>query len=384
MSASQSKTILVAATTPGFFLDLLKGQFVELSNLYKLIVCCPAASELQEFCDTNNIIFQPLDIRRKPSIVSDIKATIAVTNIIRQHQPDLVMTYNPKAGFIFALSRIFNRRNIFIHNFTGLIFPYTNGLKKFILASFDKFVLFAADICIAESDGVADQLRSLSVSNANIVKVGYGHVAGVDISRFNYSNNELRKEIRDSFGLTSKEIVCIFVGRITPDKGVLELIDAYNQMKPDKPLLRLFLVGDADDNLDYFTTVENAISDQPGITHLGRRNDIPALMKAADFVALPTRREGFSNTGLEALASGVPLLINDVPGVPEMLSGAGLGIIMSGNDTNSIADGISEMLVYIENIGPAEKDECAKQIERKYSRDQVTNNYLSFVKDALS
>jgi len=379
----QRRTIIVAATTPGFFLDLLKSQFVELSKRYNLVLCCPAASELQKFCADNNILLEPLNIRRKPSIVSDVRVTIAVTHIIRKYRPALVMTYNPKAGFVFALAKTFYRRELFVHNFTGLIFPYAGGLKRLILASFDKFVLYTADVCVAESDGVAVQLRSLNVSSANIVKIGDGNVAGVDFSRFHFPDSELRKQARDSLGLVSEEIMCIFVGRITPDKGVLELIDAFSQVKLDRPELRLLLAGDADDNLEYYAAFENAITDQSGISHLGKRTDIPALMQAADFVVLPTRREGFSNTGLEAQASGVPLLINDVPGASETLSGEGLGVLMSGNGADSIADGIREMLVYIKDVDATKKYACAKRIKKAYSRDQVTVNYLSFVEKML-
>lgn len=384
MITSQSSTIIIAASTPIFFLDLLKNQFVELSKLYNLVLCCPVASELQEFCADNNILFEPINIRRKPSLVSDVRVTIAVTRIIRKHRPALVMTYNPKAGFVFALAQCFCRRTLFVHNFTGLIFPYVGGIKKFFLASFDKFVLYTADVCVAESDGVAIQLSSLNISRANIVKIGDGNVAGVDFSRFDYPDSKLRKQARDSLGLFSEEIVCLFVGRITPDKGVLELIEAFSQVKLDRPELRLLLAGDTDDNPDYYTAFENAIADHPGILHLGKRTDIPVLMQAADFVVLPTRREGFSNTGLEAQASGVPLLINDVPGVSETLRGEGLGIVMSGNGTNSIVDGIREMLVYISDIDATKKYACAKRIEKAYSRDQVTANYLSFVEKILN
>ena len=138
-----------------------------------------------------------------------------------------------------------------------------------------------------------------------------GSSGGIDLERFDYKKRDLfRKEIREKCGIEEEEFVYIFAGRITKDKGVNELFEAFFKLTQG----RLLMVGKVEEisNLN-FQLYNKALSDKR-IIFVQPTMEIEKYYCAADVLVLPSYREGFGNVVIEAAAMGTPAIVSKIPG----------------------------------------------------------------------
>ena len=138
-----------------------------------------------------------------------------------------------------------------------------------------------------------------------------GSSGGVDLERFDYSRRfEYRKEIRKKYGLSEKDFVFGFVGRITRDKGVNELLHAFSKIKNAK----LLMVGEAEGASTLKQQLYTSSLTNPNIVYTGQVFDVEKYYAAIDVLVLPSYREGFGNVIIEAAAMGTPAIVSNIPG----------------------------------------------------------------------
>ena len=375
---------MLSASTSNFFLYLLREFVSKLSKEYNVLICCPTSDILQEFCEREGAKHITLDIARKPRLVKDIATLVLAQRIVYKYEPDLIMTFNPKPGFVFACIKKINSNVRFVHNFTGLIFPYRKGIVRTILLGMDKFVLKASTTSVAESMGVLEQLKRATGEFQSIKVIGYGNISGIDPGKFYFPDLKKRMELRQTYGFSRSSIICLFVGRINRDKGIVDLVRAFKSVQNHNIDMKLVVLGAYDDNQSYNELFDFEIKNNSAITYLGRRNDVNFLMQASDLLISPTLREGFSNTILEAQACGLPVIANDVPGVYETVSKTGLGYIIKSNSEMDIKNGLNDFVINLKHITDKQKSVCAEYIKNKYNKNDVSNNYVRFVNEVIS
>ena len=379
------KTILFSATTPNFFTVLIFDLLRVLAKEYRVYVCCPSSPDLDEFCRSHDLIHVPLAIRRKPQPWSDIKTAMTALRLLVRYRPDLIITYNPKAGLIFAIAARFFRRAAFVHNFTGLIFPYVQGWRHHLYAKLDDFIQASTTVTVAESQGVAKFLAARQVAPEKIQIIGNGNVAGVDFTRFGPPSEQARNRARAARGLQDRDICAVFVGRINADKGVLDLITAADRVFERTPQFRLWIIGALDDDPVYNQQFTAAASARQWLTYWGRQQNMPEFLHAADFMIQPTKREGFSNAVLEAQACGLPVIVNNVPGVSETLGQTGHGIIIyEAISQTSLYQNIMKFIDRRQEFTNQKGIECAKYIKLFFSKDVVVANNCKFIASILN
>jgi glycosyltransferase involved in cell wall biosynthesis len=129
------------------------------------------------------------------------------------------------------------------------------------------------------------------------------------------------------FGIPPQSRVLLFVGRLDPQKGPLQLLEAAAELFPDHCDLHLLLVGDGPlkSELQSWTSAKNLAS---RVHFAGRQADVASLLRAADLLVLPSRWEGLPNVVLEAMAAGTPVVANAVEGVRELLGDGRAGFIV--------------------------------------------------------
>ncbi len=177
-----------------------------------------------------------------------------------------------------------------------------------------------------------------------------------------------RSEMRKKLGLPEDRPLVLFVGRLEPQKGVEELLLAFEDVLAVRPDAMLALVGTG--VLD--ERVKGLKSKWPaGALHApGPRplTEVAEWMGAADLFTLPSWNEGTPNVVLEALASGIPAVGTRVGGIPDVLKSSDAGILVSVKDAKNLAHGLLEGLARkwdqskVLAAGPCSWNESAKQL----------------------
>ncbi len=143
--------------------------------------------------------------------------------------------------------------------------------------------------------------------------------SGVDTGKFQPSS-EVRKDFRGRLGYTGKDFVLLFVGRITKEKGVYDLLHSFSQLLKVHSSLKLLLVGSLLEKSGFKKIIhrygiKNRISVIGGVGH----NEIPCYMNAADIFVFPSWMEGLPNVVMEACACELPVVASEVGGIPELI-----------------------------------------------------------------
>ena len=170
----------------------------------------------------------------------------------------------------------------------------------------------------------------------------------VDVGRFQ-PNAESRREIRRALGLTEKDRVVGIVGHLTPAKGQLELVAAFNAISRENPDAVLLVIGEElfSRSADYMESLKRAASVCPGtgrIRFLGARSDVPALMRGLDLLVVNSHTDAFSLTVLEGLATGTAILATAVDGTPEMIRHEENGWLVPARDQCKLAEAMLVLL----------------------------------------
>lgn len=181
---------------------------------------------------------------------------------------------------------------------------------------------------------------------------------------------------RDALGLDASGPLVTYVGRLVPEKGLRELLDAAGALAPRVPGLALALVGEGPMRAE----LEARIATMPGVrVHLpgaqGPR-EVARWMAASDVVTLPSYSEGHPNVLVEALACGRPVVATPVGGIPEVVD-ADCGLLVAVRDPATLAEGLAEALA-------RDWDEGA--LSRRFSRgwDAVATDTLRACEEAIA
>lgn len=202
---------------------------------------------------------------------------------------------------------------------------------------------------------------------------------GVDAEAFHPRHRAgSRAPVRDRLGVTPDEFLILFVGGDYRLKGLVPLLEAAGHIagairvlavgvQPDAPLVQLV----RDKDLHRL------------VTFLGNTTDVASLYAAADCFALPTRYDTFSLATLEAMASGLPVIVSRAAGVSELLSpGRDCLILENSNDVDALAQGI-ERLIQDQGLRSRLGVEARKTAER-YSWDDVATRTVAVYREALA
>lgn len=357
----------------GFFDEIMRRM---RGDGYEMVALTSPGPELDKLKEEGFHCIE-VEMERHISPLKDMKSLIKMIRVLHREKPYMIHSMTPKAGLLCMMAGWLTGVPVRVHTFTGLVWPTSTGLMRKILMTTDKILCACATHIIPEGQGVMADLRSGGITKKPMKVLGYGNVKGVDMERFN-PGRFVRNE-HETFDF-------LFVGRIVGDKGINELVEAFTQLHEKYEKTKLILVGPYENNLDPVSALTNErIKANPAIIATGTKRGVELLQEYvdSDCCVMPSYREGFPNTVLEAGAMGKPQIVTDINGSREIVTNEENGLIVLSKDSKSLYDAMERMLTD-EALCEKMKQNARPMIESRFEKKFVQGCLMSFYDEILN
>ncbi|MBQ8428310.1 MAG: glycosyltransferase [Clostridia bacterium] len=302
----------VSMTLKAFVLSTAK--YLAEHTDWEITMICDGDEEFAKLLP-DNIRYIPVPMKRGMSL-SAFKSMASLKKIFKKEKFDLVQYSTPNASFYTAIAAKKAKVPVRLYCQWGLAYVGMKGLKRKIFKFIEK------QVCKMSTWIEPDSLTNLAFAHQEGLYpeekgsvIGAGSACGVNLQKFDITKKEeYRKAIRAQYNIPEDAFVYIFVGRITKDKGIDELLYAFRKIHEEQANAYLLFVG-SEENIEWLQQENYAWSKQtPRVIYAGRSNVVEQFLAASDCYLLPSYREGFGMGTVEAEAMGVPVIVTDIPG----------------------------------------------------------------------
>lgn len=336
------------ATVPFFVAHHLKSQIKATAAAgHEVVIVSSSGPQLMQLVKELGVQAHPILIRRMISPISDLRSLIAMYRYFSKERFDIVHSTTPKAGLLCAVAAFLARVPIRLHTFTGQPWARLARPMRWLVKHGDRMIVRLNTKCYADSRSQADFLVAEGVAApGRIAVLGGGSLGGVDLVQFNPDRWKTRHaEIREEMGIPPGAKIITFIGRITRDKGIGELVAAFKRLINSGINAYLLLVGPFEPERDPLPDeVEEQIRHETRIKAVGYSAEPERYMSVSDVFCLPSYREGFGNVVIEAAAMGVPTVGTRIVGLVDSIVDGETGILVPPREVGALADALSRML----------------------------------------
>lgn len=378
----EKKKIIRATTVPMSLKAFCDGMLKELSQKYEVVAVSSPGEDLEWVAAHEDVRTIAVPMERHISLWNDLKSLIRMVGVFRREKPYMVHSMTPKAGLTCMVAGWLTGVPVRVHTFTGLVWPTSTGLKRKILMTTDKILCACATHIIPEGQGVMDDLRSGGITKKPMKVLGYGNVKGVDMEVFDPERFKNNDNLNPN---PNRPFAFIFVGRIVGDKGVNELVEAFTQLNAKYNNTRLVLVGPYENHLDPVKKLtQDRIDANPAIIVAGPKFGDDLLMEymKADCHILPSYREGFPNTPMEAGALGLPNIVTDINGAREIVVDGENGLVVPPQTVEPLYEAMERMLKDDE-LREKIKKNARPMIESRFEKNFVQGCLIDFYNEIM-
>ena len=318
----------------------MRGQLRYLANCgFNVVLVSAPGDTLTATGVREGVRVRAVQMEREIDPLMDARSLIQMVKLYHSERPDISLVSTPKAGLIAGLAAFFTRTPRRIYMLRGLRLETETGFKRQLLWCLEWIALHLAHQVIVVSPSLLAHTKTLHLlGRSRGIVLGHGASNGVDLKRFEPTPERKNAGalLRSRLGIPATAYVFGFVGRLTVDKGVTELVDAFNQILKVAPEAWLLLVSH--DNLAGLPTPTRLLLELRRQIRITGWLDDPALAyHAIDCIVLPTYREGFPNVPLEAAAAKKPVITTNATGAVDSVQDGKTGILVRPKDTKALS-----------------------------------------------
>jgi len=337
------KKIAIVVSSPMMVNFFLISQLNYLTHKFDVtLITGPEAQNisLEESLSKKVKVIQ-IHMKRKIAFFSDIRAFFQLAIIFLKFKFNIVHSVSPKSGFLCQSAAFICGVNIRIHTFTGQVWVNKRGLLYWLLKSIDMLIVKMSTNILVDSYSQRAYLMSENIlDHENSSVLLNGSISGVDGSRFNQSlDNYYTFRNNNNIGKNSK--IILFIGRLAKDKGIVDLIEAFNSYCGDINDSHLLLVGPDEENI-----LENFIDikENPRIHYFNYTKKPEFFMKVSDILCLPSLREGFGNVVLEAALCGIPSIVTDIYGLKDVVEKNHTALVFKVSNVDDLGKSLANLI----------------------------------------
>ena len=373
--------IVFVAHVPFFVATQLSTQIEALLDAgNRVTVITSPGPELDRLPQHPQFRTRTLLIPRKISPLADLRGVAELFRLLRELAPDILHSTTPKGGLLSSIAGFLARVPVRLHSFTGQPWLGLHGALRLIARQADWLIGRLSTHVYADSPSQAQFLVDEGLLHADKISViGDGSLAGVDIERFDRSRigTEPRERIRRELGIPAQTTVFLFIGRITREKGIHELLEASRQLHASDVEFSVLLLGPMDDERGGEASVSRSeLTGLEYLHYLGYSAVPEDYLAAADVLCLPSYREGFGTVVIEAAAMSLPTIGTRINGLIDAVAEGETGLLVPVKNAFALADA---MRILIED--PAQRERLGQQarerVEARFSSAKVSKALLA-------
>ena len=368
--------IVLISNTSNFFNVFMLNHIKQLSKKYDLFICCNDADRLKKKIPSNVSLIN-INFKRSISLFHDIAAFFITLFFFLKKRPNLSISFTPKIGFMVAIASFIARTPNRIHWFTGQIWAKKKGFVRMFYKLIDRLIFSLSHNVLIDSFSQRNFLiiEKIVLSNKSHV-LHKGSVGGVDVIKFRF-NKQKRIRLRKQYSISKNTFVFLYLGRINKDKGIAELIEAFQKIKKNLDILLIF-VGTIED-----TKLTHLLKNKKKILYFNYTNRPEDWFSTTDILCLPSHREGFGTVVIEAASCTVPTLCSNIYGLRDAVIDNKTGFF---HEVGSIDDIKKKMLYIIKNKKLVKNYgiSARKKILTDFEHSVVTKKLLSFIDSNIS
>ena len=375
------KKICFVSARPGSIKTFLSNHIAALANQYDIYMVANFSDQtidpIPGVKETYNV-----EIMRPISIAADLKAVNKLTKYFKKMKFDAVHSLTPKAGLITALAAKRAGIKERTHVFTGQVWATRKGVMRKLLKAMDRVIVGLDNHILVDGESQRQYLiKNKIVKDSKSRVLGAGSICGVDTERFNPTLQE-RKKQREALGLSDDKIVFAFMGRLNRDKGVYELFQAFNDIVPYCPNAYLLIYGGDEGNcLSNLKEYQNIVEGM-NFKYCGSTKTPEYSLQAADIFVLPTYREGFGMSIIEASCLELPVICSDAYGVADTIVDNETGVRCKVGDVPSLVEAMEFMY-----NNPQERKRMGENGRRRvldlFASNKIVQAWVDFYNEIL-
>lgn len=260
--------------------------------------------------------------------VAAVFAVVAVAWFLAREEVDVLHTHSTEAGIVGRLAGFLARTPTVVHEIhNDPIAPENGALINLMVRVLEHVTAPLADVLIVKSPSIRRKYLDRGIGTPDQYELIYH---GVPTEAF----------ARVEPGRTDGDgpVTLLFVGRLVDGKGLFDLLDAFERLEGAE----LDIVGDGPLYDDLADAVDHR--DLDGVSLLGYRDDVPAVMARSDVLVLPSYREGTPRVITEAMASGLPVVSTDIAGIPDQVADDETGYLIEPGDVDALVEALRALI----------------------------------------
>jgi glycosyltransferase involved in cell wall biosynthesis len=387
ISIDPNRVRVVNILTSSLTLRFLEGQpeYFEKKG-FEIVVVSSPGEELSE-AQRKGVQTVAVPMAREIAPWSDLLSLWRIWRVLSRLRPTITNVATPKAGLLGGIAAWACRIPCRYYSVIGLRCETTTGFKRKLLVLTERVACLCAHRVICVSESMRQKAIDLGIVDASrTVVLASGSYAGVDPERFAPTPEVLRHadQLRRNLGIPPEAPVVGFVGRLTRDKGIAELVEAYSRLREPFPALRLLLVGQVEEADPLPSETHRLIDHEPQIIQTGFVEDPAPYYHIMDVLAFPTHREGFGNAALEAHAAGKPVVAARATGVVDSVIDGVTGILVPVGDASALAEALELVLEdhsLAATLGAAGRERAQREFPQERVWDAIIQEYLQQLRD---
>lgn len=339
---------LVVAVTASISTSLLRGQLAYMRERgFDVYLLCSGDETARQFCEREGATLLDVPMQREISPLADLRSLAGIVRELRRIRPHIVNAGTPKAGLLVTVGAWIAGVPCRIYNIRGLRLETTSGRLRAILTLCERTAARLAHRVLCISPSLLRLCRELNLFPEGKGKVlGEGSSNGLNTDRFTRTPEieQRARLLREEHAIPPQARVLGFVGRIVPDKGIVELVDAWRRLREDYADLHLLVVGPFEEGNPAPPDTRETLENDPRVHLTGHVTNMPPYYAAMDILAVPTYREGFGNVFLEASAMEIPAVGTRVSGCMDAIADGLTGTLVPPRDPEALAEAIRAYL----------------------------------------
>lgn len=371
------KKICIISTTGSVINAFMLRHIEFLMKEYDITIVLGDNSNISIDCKIERV-----SIKRNIDLYSDIKSLLILRSFLKKQEFDIVLSIMPKSGLLAMVASFSLGMKTRVHFFTGQVWATKNGLFKWLLKTMDKLIVLCSSSVLIDSDSQKSFLEKekVLVNNKGYV-LNKGSISGVNLERFK-PNNELKIKLKNDYKIANKDIVFMFLGRITYDKGILELYKTFLWLFKKFDNIKLVIMGPLED-ITLKEEIAELLKNKNVISDLNFIDNPHLMLNIADILVLPSHREGFGTIVIEAAAMKIPTIGSKIYGLTDSIVDNHTGIL---HEVNNVADMIEKYSQLIENQNMISKlgENAYKRVHEDFNDKDLSLELVKYIKEKVN